>query len=1080
MSIFISIYGGKDFQTNNIVSHDVAMWQASIRYCGKELGKTMAAHYSNGNPTWNYRCERNLKFDLCRKEIDNKRPFFFEYISIDIWDFSGKNPEKVGEARVYLAGVNTVQWYRVLFGSHISHDSHSSISVGITIEDPQLLKDIELYKRIELSQLYSPSIQCYKHLFINLDDSLCTEDILGLKGLPCPSSGEYILDKYDTVDYKILGSSNAFGDRYYITCSGSLIITDLRVLFIPNQVNCPAWIEGTMFNSVFDGVDESNLSQSQVLLLKKMTFQLPLGAVYDCKVNVMSDKSASLIFESKDGASTEFIVKTIKKDNEESLIEQDLYVNGLATDSIPAFVWASRVSEQLLWLIKEDRIWIKWLKCLKQSCEASPRTRESWFKRAIEPINLDSDYQRVLRRQKNLWQMSALNTNFQVCQTYPSTLVFPSNLSNEDILACAAERSKRRLSALVWLHPYLKTPLCRAAQPKAGATGTGIEMDKKACLAIKNSCPTGKPLRIADARPKLSAQANAVQGKGFENTNFLGGPSVATIGFFDIENIHVVRSSLSKLREGYSNLSSAIGESSDALSSSKWLNHVSSVLKGSVTVAESLMIGHPVLVHCSDGWDRTAQLASIAQLLLDPHYRTIDGFFQLINKEWIYFGHMFEERVGNPNHKDFSPVFLQFLDATFQILQQFPTSFEFSANVLTVLSQAAYSGYFTSFRCKCERERNLMMNSAISAENLDISDMNYSSVFAYISILMRTESTAHSFVNPFYQPPLAAYRNLQYIKPRTAVADLQIWKEGLGGYNQGLSPFSPNIQECMASQISIFKKTAFYSKLHKHELSQYTQNQLDIILSDDYEANVPVLPYDLHITNRMPPSNRTYNYDVSGKLILTEKAAIKLQLWYKSLFYSMKAIRSIVKSYNNGVDLVALLKTYQILAISEFKTEFTHKYLLQQKREGLVRFIVDDIIEDAVMKGMQSEEIDWTRVSTCSGMEERISESYINKRTKIMLKESIKDMKVGIKDLKAGLKDGIKTTYNVFASSASSAVTAPPQPPYESSSLNSTSSIIAPKTPVTKNIIPGSEFHYSRTKDKGLKGRLANMFKNSF
>ena len=32
-----------------------------------------------------------------------------------------------------------------------------------------------------------------------------------------------------------------------------------------------------------------------------------------------------------------------------------------------------------------------------------------------------------------------------------------------------------------------------------------------------------------------------------------------------------------------------------------------------------------VLVHCSDGWDRTAQLTSLAMILLDPYYRTIKG-----------------------------------------------------------------------------------------------------------------------------------------------------------------------------------------------------------------------------------------------------------------------------------------------------------------------------------------------------------------------------------------------------------------------------------------------------------------------
>lgn len=33
-----------------------------------------------------------------------------------------------------------------------------------------------------------------------------------------------------------------------------------------------------------------------------------------------------------------------------------------------------------------------------------------------------------------------------------------------------------------------------------------------------------------------------------------------------------------------------------------------------------------VLVHCSDGWDRTAQTCSLAELMLDPYYRTIYGF----------------------------------------------------------------------------------------------------------------------------------------------------------------------------------------------------------------------------------------------------------------------------------------------------------------------------------------------------------------------------------------------------------------------------------------------------------------------
>ena len=52
--------------------------------------------------------------------------------------------------------------------------------------------------------------------------------------------------------------------------------------------------------------------------------------------------------------------------------------------------------------------------------------------------------------------------------------------------------------------------------------------------------------------------------------------------------------------------------------------------------------GSSVLVHCSDGWDRTAQICSIAQLLLDPYFRTMEGFAVLIEKDWCAFGFKFQ------------------------------------------------------------------------------------------------------------------------------------------------------------------------------------------------------------------------------------------------------------------------------------------------------------------------------------------------------------------------------------------------------------------------------------------------------
>lgn len=62
-----------------------------------------------------------------------------------------------------------------------------------------------------------------------------------------------------------------------------------------------------------------------------------------------------------------------------------------------------------------------------------------------------------------------------------------------------------------------------------------------------------------------------------------------------------------------------------ALAESGWYDMIFTILSGSRKVASSLLKGVNCLVHCSDGWDRTAQLCAIAQVILDPYFRTLDG-----------------------------------------------------------------------------------------------------------------------------------------------------------------------------------------------------------------------------------------------------------------------------------------------------------------------------------------------------------------------------------------------------------------------------------------------------------------------
>lgn len=93
---------------------------------------------------------------------------------------------------------------------------------------------------------------------------------------------------------------------------------------------------------------------------------------------------------------------------------------------------------------------------------------------------------------------------------------------------------------------------------------------------------------------------------------------------------------------------------------------------------------------------------------MDPLYRTLTGFWSLIEKEWLLFGHCFNQRVGQKStHRGgtVTPVFLQFLDAVHQLVIQFPLSFEFNDFFLQFLAYHHVSNRFHDFKYDSEFER---------------------------------------------------------------------------------------------------------------------------------------------------------------------------------------------------------------------------------------------------------------------------------------------------------------------------------------------------------------------------------------
>ncbi|CAF4628725.1 unnamed protein product [Rotaria sp. Silwood1] len=308
------------------------------------------------------------------------------------------------------------------------------------------------------------------------------------------------------------------------------------------------------------------------------------------------------------------------------------------------------------------------------------------------------------------WIINAeINKNYTLCDTYPNVLVIPSNFDTSRLEQVVNFRSRNRIPVLSWYCRQTYVTITRSSQPLTGLNRK-CQDDIDYLHEIANTnVNQGSKLFILDARPKVNALANKANGGGYEDY------SDCELEFQNIQNIHVMRESLNKLHATIRYGSQEDKTWLNDLENLNWLFHIRAILT-SVNRLVSLIHNdqRSVLVHCSDGWDRTAQLTSLAMLMLDPYYRTLDGYMILIEKEWISFGHKFFLRIGHGDKIDSerSPVFLQFLDCTYQLLQQFESAFEFNEKFLLTIADYLYSCQYGTFLLNSEKIRTDMEISA--------------------------------------------------------------------------------------------------------------------------------------------------------------------------------------------------------------------------------------------------------------------------------------------------------------------------------------------------------------------------------
>ncbi|XP_044769511.1 myotubularin-related protein 6 isoform X7 [Neomonachus schauinslandi] len=252
----------------------------------------------------------------------------------------------------------------------------------------------------------------------------------------------------------------------------------------------------------------------------------------------------------------------------------------------------------------------------------NPKQNDSERLQGWQLIDLAEEYKRMGVPNSN-WQLSDANREYKICETYPRELYVPRIASKPIIVGSSKFRSKGRFPVLSYYHQNKEAAICRCSQPLSGFSARCLE-DEHLLQAISKANPVNRYMYVMDTRPKLNAMANRAAGKGYENEDNY---SNIRFQFVGIENIHVMRSSLQKLLEVNGTKGLSVSDFYSGLESSGWLRHIKAVMDAAIFLAKAIMVENAsVLVHCSDGWDRTSQVCSLGSLLLDSYYRTIKGF----------------------------------------------------------------------------------------------------------------------------------------------------------------------------------------------------------------------------------------------------------------------------------------------------------------------------------------------------------------------------------------------------------------------------------------------------------------------